>query len=132
MDKKKLIKMPPLKDYHSRQEWEAACWQKILNSKELLSLLITSYERHDLVKRAIAIDRLMIGKTYQQIAEELLISPQTISVIKKAIKEKVYRSYPARKERRKKEYSVDERPIKRKRPKGRPRRTKYGTIYIPY
>jgi Trp operon repressor len=135
MDKKESITIPSINNYHSRQEWETACWRKILESKELLSLLITSHERRDLVNRAAAIDRIISGKSYQEIGEELWLSPQTISVIKKAISERAYRSYLERshKERRKKKYSPNSIPTRSKaRLRGRPQRTKYGTIYMPY
>jgi len=135
MDKKESTIIPSINNYHSREEWEAACWQKILESKELLSLLITSHERRDLVMRAAAMDGLISGKSYRKIGKELWISPQTISAIKKAIDEKAYRSYLERshKERKKKQY--DPVPIFKKsitRQHGKPRRTKYGTIYMPY
>jgi len=135
MDKKESTAIPPINNYHSRQEWETACWRKILESKELLSLLITSHERRNLVNRAAAIDRIISGKSYQEIGEELWLSPQTISVIKKAINEKAYRSYLERshKERKKRKYSSNSISAKlRARPRGRPQRTKYGTIYMPY
>jgi len=135
MDKEKLIVLPPIDNYSSRQEWETACWREILESKELLSLLITSHERRDLVNRAAAMDKIISGKSYQEIGKELWISPQTISVIKKAINEKAYRSYLERshKERKKRKYSPS--PVSKKsknKPYGRLRRTKYGTIRMPY
>ncbi len=132
-DSKESTEMPPIDDYSSRQEWEIACWRKILKSKELLPLLITSHERRNLVRRAAAMDRIISGKSYRKIGSELWLSPQTISVIKKAISEKNYRSYLERskKERKKRKYSDSPFPIQRK-PKGRPHRTKYGTVYLPY
>jgi hypothetical protein len=80
-------------------------------------------------------DGLISGKSYRKIGKELWLSPQTISAIKKAINEKTYRSYLERshKERKKKKYSPS--PVSEKsksRPYGRPRRIKYGTIYMPY
>ena len=125
--------LPPINNYSSRLEWESACWQKILKSKELLRLLITSHERRNLVMRVAALNRLIAGRSYRQIGEELWLSPQTISGIKKALKEKSYRSYLERskKERKKREYSSIPAPFK-PRPRGRPHRTKYGTIYMPY
>jgi len=82
--------------------------------------------------RAATLKELISGKGPRQISRELFISSQTINVIKKAMTENKYRSYLERskKERKKKEYSTDRRPI-RKLPKGRPKRTKYGTIYMP-
>ena len=123
--------MPLINNYPSRNEWEAACWEKILKSKDLLRLLITAHERYDLVMRAAAIDSLFSGKSYKQIEEELWLSPQTVSGIKKAVREKNYKSYLERskKERKKKIYSSDIKP-RRSRPIGIPRRTKYGTLYI--
>ena len=125
--------LPPASGYPSRKEWENACWQKILKSEDLLRLLVAPYERHNLVVRAAAIDGLISGKKYRQIAEELWLSPQTISSIKKAIKENGYRSYRERgkKERKKRQYSGSLTPAGSKRRRGRPLRTKYGTIYLP-
>src|SRR3989344_7123234 len=93
MGKKEPMKVPSLEDYSSRKEWEAACWKKIIESEELLQLLITSHERHDIVMRAAAIDSIASGKSYRKIAEELWLSSQTISGIKKAMDEKAYKSY---------------------------------------
>lgn len=125
--------MPSVNKYPSRKEWEAACWQKILESKELLQLLITSHERRNIVRRVAALEGLTSGKSYRQIGEELWLSPQTVSGIKKALSEKNYRSYLERskKERKRKKYSFNPTPSK-SRPRGRPQRTKYGTIYMPY
>ncbi len=135
MNKKESTAIPPIDNYHSRQEWEVACWRKILKSKELLQLLITSHERHNLVRRLAAMDRLISGKSYREIGKELWLSPQTISAVKKAITKRAYRSYLERsqKERKKRKYSSN--PVSAKsgaRPRGRPLRTKYGTIYMPF
>ncbi len=132
LDKVK-INLPLLKRYSSRQEWEDACWQKILKSKKFLELLTTSNERHNLVMRAAVIEGINMGKKYRQIADELWLSPQTISAIKKAVKENNYRSYRERgkTERKKKVYSDLSKP-KRKKYYGRRVRTKYGTIHLPY
>ncbi len=123
--------MPPINHYASRKEWETAYWDKILKSKDLLQLVITSHERHDLVMRAAAIDSLSSGKSYRQIGKELWLSPQTVSGIKKAVSEKAYKSYLERskKERKKKIYSSKIK-TRKVRPSGIPRRTKYGTLYI--
>ena len=130
--KKKLSAMPKIDNYHSRAEWEDACWQKISVSKDLLELLVTSHERHDLVMRAAAIDAIASGKSYKEIEKELWLSSQTISSIKKALAENNYRSYLERskKERKKKIYSHST-ESRRVRPRGTPRRTKYGILYIP-
>ncbi|MEK7089631.1 MAG: hypothetical protein AAB920_02320 [Patescibacteria group bacterium] len=131
-NQKKMVALPRMNDYPSRREWEIACWQKIVGSKELLRLLVTTHERHDLVFRAVAVDGLMSGKSYRQIGKESWLSPQTISGIKKALSEKTYRSYLERskKERKTKKYNVSLFP-KTSKPHGRPQRTKYGTLYMP-
>lgn len=128
----KLGILPAINNYPSRTEWEIACWQKLLKSQELLRLFVTPHERHDLVMRVAAMDKIISGKSYREISEELWLSPQTISGIKKAINEKAYRSYLERskKERKEKKYSSNMQPF-HPRPSGTPRRTKYGTLYIP-
>ena len=132
MDKNDLGIFQSINNFNSRKEWQSACWKKILKSESLLTLLTTPHERNDLVMRAAVMSGINSGKSYRKISEELWVSSQTISVIKKAVNEKAYRSYLGRNERKKKEYSVDHRPVHRKWPEGRPRRTKYGTIYMPY
>ncbi len=129
---KLLFALPLLSRYSSRKEWEDACWWEIVKSRDLLGALATSSERHNLVMRAAAIDRIDSGKKYRQIAEELWLSPQTISSIKKVMHESDYRSYRQRgkTERRKRVYSPNP-ASSRKKNRGRPVRTKYGTVYIP-
>jgi len=101
---KKFIILPPVENYPSRKEWEAACWLKILKSKELLDLIITSDGRHDLVMRAAAMSGILSGKTYSQISNDLWLSPQTISSIKRALGGGIYKNYKERsKGERKKE-----------------------------
>lgn len=125
------IELPQIGRYRFRKEWERACWHKIRKSGELLELLVTPYERHNLVLRAVAIERIQSGKKYRQIAEELWLSPQTVSTIKKAMLGNSYRSYRQRGkvERKKKVYSYNA-AQKERRPSGKPVRTKYGTIYL--
>jgi len=126
-----LATLPRIDDYASRSEWEAAAWPKIVASRELLQLLITLHERRDLVLRAAAAKALVSGKSYREIGDALWLSPQTISGIKKAIREQTYQSYLERSktERKKKIYrSIRER--RPRRPLGIRRRTKYGTIYM--
>ncbi len=134
MDKKQLMNLPSADKYSSRKEWENVCWCEIIKSEEMLELLATSHERHDLVMRAAVLKELLAGKGPRQISRELFVSFQTIEVVKKSMNENNYRSYLERskKERKKKVYSVDRRPVRGKRPEGRPRRTKFGTIYMPY
>ena len=119
--------------YSSRREWEGACWKKILKSEKFLELLIAPYERRHIIRRAAVMDYLNSGKRFGEISEELGLSPQTISSIKKAAQNHNYRSYRERgkTERKKKLYSADISPKKRK-PEGRPVRTKYGTVYLSH
>jgi len=83
--------------------------------------------------RAAILKELELGKGPRQISRELFVSSQTINASKKAINGNSYKSYRERskKERKKKVYSVWRKPYKPKYP-GRPKRTKYGTIYMPY
>jgi len=129
---KTSLSLPPMSRHPSRKEWENACWRKILKSEELLGLLVTPYERRNLVMRAAVIERIHAGKGYRQIAEELWLSPQTISSIKKAVGKNSYRSYRERSktERKQRVYSRNTSQTKRK-PRGRPVRTKYGIIHLP-
>lgn len=129
---RKVSAIPPMSDHSSRAAWEASCWEKITKDPTLLNLFTTHSERHDIVMRVAALDRLLAGKSYREIGDELWLSPQTISSIKKAFKEKRYRSYLVRSktERKKKQYDPI-RPPRPPRPLGMRRRTKYGTIYIP-
>ncbi|HUX35754.1 MAG TPA: hypothetical protein VMV71_01830 [Candidatus Paceibacterota bacterium] len=124
--------LPSLSNYSSRKEWEDACWRKLLKSKNSLVLLATSHERHNLIMRAAVIDGINSGKKYRQIAEELWLSPQTISSIKKAVNGSDYKSYRERgkTERKKKIYSHYTASARRKF-RGRPVRTKYGIVYLP-
>lgn len=128
---KTQFKLPTIRSYPSRKEWENACWQKILKSKDLDALL-TPYERRNVVMRVAVADRVHSGKKYRQIAEELWLSPQTISSIKKALHENTYRSYRERgkTERKKKVYSSDRFSEKSNR-HGRRVRTKYGIVNLP-
>ena len=131
MQKKDRVKMPAINDYSSRKEWEVAYWKNIVESGELLQLLITPHERHNIIMRAATLEGLSSGKSYKIIGEELWLSPQTISSIKKAAHEKSYRSYRDRgkSERKKKTYSTIKVP--RNKPKRIFRRTKYGVLYMP-
>ncbi len=130
---KKSTILPLINDCASRKEWEDISWRKILESKKLLQSLVTFHERHDLIMRAAILEGLMSGKGQRELSRELSVSLQTINAVKKAIVEDNYRSYLERskKERKKKKYSVGPASAKTKR-KGRPIRTKYGIIHMPY
>ncbi len=124
--------IPPISKFPSRKEWEDACWQAISKSAKLLYALTTAYERRNVVLRAAVTDRINAGESYRQIGKELWLSSQTISSIKKAVHARGYRSYRERgkSERKPKVYSRDL-VQKKRRPPGRPVRTKYGTLYLP-
>jgi len=136
-DLEKIKKLPLLKNYSSRKEWETACWRQISKSEQLLNLSTTSKERHDLVIRIATMSKLILGKSYRKISTELFISLQTVRSAKKAVEGQNYKSYSERSktERKKKAYS----PTTKQKPKfehagdiGFYRRTKYGKIWIPY
>lgn len=133
VNKKASAFLPPIDSFSSRKEWETACWQKLLKSEELLKTLTTSYERHNIVMRAAVSDGFIAGKSYRRISKETQLSLQTIGVIKKAIRERNYRSYLERskKERKKRKYSAYSVSAKR-RLIGTPRRAKHGTICLSY
>jgi len=130
--KKPSFKLPPLNQFQSRGEWEGACWKIVSKSNTYLSLLTTAYDRRNIIIRAAALEQLSSGKSYKQITDELWLSPQTISSIKKICSENIYKSYweRSKSERKRKAYSTNSAQQKRK-PKGRPVRTKYGTVHIP-
>jgi len=129
----KLVKeVPPISDYASRKDWENICWQKISNSKEFMQLFVTVPERHELVMRLAALKGLISGKSYREISKEFFVSLQTIGVVKKAMsKGGNYQSYAERgkTERKKKIYSSFKQTKKHR---GRPVKTKYGTVYLQY
>ncbi|KKU91719.1 MAG: hypothetical protein UY23_C0001G0325 [Candidatus Jorgensenbacteria bacterium GW2011_GWA1_48_11] len=125
--------LPSVDKFSSRKEWEDVCSRIILNYPDLLRLLMTTHERRVLVVRVAALQAIAAGKNYRQIGQELWLSPQTISGIGKAIKERSYRSYLERSknERKKRIYSDGSVVSKSERRGGLRRRTKYGTIYLP-
>ena len=137
------IAVPKVSDCASRAHWERAVWQAFIvhlttlqRSAELasiLNILITTRERRVLVQRIAAVHRVLSGKSYREIGEELWLTPQTISAIKKSLHEKQYRSYNERGKtaRKKRVYSRDSQPKRQHRdPSKRAVRTKYGTLYI--
>lgn len=85
--------MPPVDQYPSRKEWEAASWKRLICATAKLEPLLTTGERRALVMRAAALERLAAGVSYRRIADELWLSPQTISALKKSVREQGYRSY---------------------------------------
>ncbi|KKU93865.1 MAG: hypothetical protein UY26_C0003G0013 [Candidatus Jorgensenbacteria bacterium GW2011_GWA1_48_13] len=121
--------LPPRSEYSSRKDWEKACWDRITKSGKFLETLVTANERRNIVMRAAVAEFVNSGKRPQQISRGLLISRQTINSIRKAIKERNYKSYRERgkTERKKKVWS---RHPSKKKPYRRYRRTKYGKVYL--
>ncbi|KKU93964.1 MAG: hypothetical protein UY26_C0003G0114 [Candidatus Jorgensenbacteria bacterium GW2011_GWA1_48_13] len=124
-----MFKLPSLNRFSSRKEWETACWQEMLKSKTLLKSLVTSYERHNLVMRAAVREGINSGKRFRQIAREMGLSLQTVSSIKKALREGDYRSYRERSKTERKKKIYGSHPSKKK-PYRYYRRTKYGKVYM--
>ncbi|KKU90835.1 MAG: hypothetical protein UY23_C0006G0044 [Candidatus Jorgensenbacteria bacterium GW2011_GWA1_48_11] len=124
--------MPPINHYLSRKDWLEASWKKIAKSEKPLALLVTPYERRNIVMRAAVRDCLDSGKGIRQIARELQLSLQTVNAVKKALSEKNYRSYRERgkSERQKRVFSSYNNQVK-ERFHGRPARTKYGKVNLP-
>ncbi len=136
--------IPLLASFPSRSAWEEDVWRTLVarfvalrEPKELSSVLamfITAKERSLLLRRVAAVNRILEGKSYREIGEELWLIPQTISGIKKALQEKKYRSYNERgkTERKKRIYSRDQQSSRNGKQFSRRRvRTKYGTLTIP-
>lgn len=131
---KELLSLPSKNRYPSRQEWEGACWKKILKSEKLLDLFVTPYERYNIVLRAATMELLNSGRGTRPITRELQISRQTVSSVKKTVKGMGYKSYRERgkTERKKKVYSHHLSQNKNRSYGGYYRRTKYGKVYMPY
>lgn len=130
------IRLPEVSHCSSREEWEKICWRKIessRNQKKILTLL-TLKERKDLILRIATMERINSGKTYRKITEELWISRQTISSLKKAMRGDEYKSYWERSKTERKKRRNSSSPSLRKkveRREGRRVRTKYGDVYLP-
>lgn len=135
-----LIKIPKTSDFPPRSQWEIVTWdiviahltalQKPKDMKLLFELFMTPHERSLFLRRIAAANRILEGQHYRAIGEELWLTPQTISAIKKALQNKHYKSYYERgkTERKKKVYSPPPKSLERKNPFLRKRRTKFGTI----
>jgi hypothetical protein len=81
--------------------------------------------------RAAGISRILAGKKSCEIARELWLSPQTISTLRKALREEVYRSYRERGKTERKAIVYHDALKERTRNSGRKVRTKYGSVYLP-
>ena len=88
--------IPSVNKFKSREEWGAHIWKKIVNGlsevhsaqkiEKLLNMLLTMYEKKQIIKRASTISFLKQGKSYNEIGELLWLSPQTISAIRKSLR----------------------------------------------
>ena len=131
--------------FRSRKDWEGATWKKLIvvikkcdslpDLALLLEVLVSAPERQRIIMRAAAIARLLEGKSYRTIGEELWLSPQTISAIRKGFTERRYISRWTRdshRDREKKRKANLRRIAERdaRDAATRPyRRTKYGKFY---
>jgi len=88
--------IPSLNKFKSREEWGTYIWKMITkrfleadSAQEIeksLDMLLTVYEKKQIIKRASAISLLKQGKSYSEIGELLWLSPQTISAIRKSMR----------------------------------------------
>lgn len=131
--KNEVLQFPPINKFTSRKEWESFCYVLLMRSEKILKTLLTAHERHQLVMRAVVLERLKKGERVADIKRELWVSRQTISTMRKTIDKDCYYSYRERgkTERKKKNYH-DETLSRKKIPDGRRVRTKYGTIHVSY
>ena len=88
-----------LSEFSSRKEWENYLWKEFLriaNNKKLelfLNNLLTNQEKRNIIRRLATMSLFKKGMNYRQIGEILWLSPNTISSIKKSIKDGEYKSY---------------------------------------
>ncbi len=96
---------PLLTDFPSRKHWEAAVWQILLerlltlppeDASLILHTLLSSSERKNVVYRALAASRLRSGISLREIGRELWLTRQTVSAIKKSLRDGEYKSSAAR------------------------------------
>jgi DNA-binding CsgD family transcriptional regulator len=97
--------LPLLTDFPSRKHWEAAVWQIILerllalpqeDAALILQTLFSSPERTDAIYRALAISRIRTGISLREIGRELWLTRQTVSAIKKSLRDGEYKSSATR------------------------------------
>ena len=126
---------PEVAKFGSRIQREEMAWRALVRRiaeikslpelSRMLALYISRPERRKIVRRALAYALLSEGKSYRAIGEELWLSPQSISAIKKSFRERQYRSRRAR-GGKKRVYTIEKsRGTIRM---GHYRRTKYGPV----
>lgn len=130
--RKKKFYIPPISHYPSRKEWEYAVWKLAVRFPEILGAVITPSERRNLVMRVAVRERILSGKSYREIGNEVWCSPQTVSGMKKALHEEQYRSYWERgkTERKKKAYSPMFRGGLREKSRKKARATHTGLVQL--
>lgn len=125
-----------IKKFGTRKDWKEAAWRtfvrRIAKTKDvrelsyMLAVCVSRPERTRIVRRVMALARLIEGKSYRAIGRELWLAPQTISAIKKGFAERQYKSKRTRGWKKKKYTSDGSRSTIRM---GRRWRTKYGSLY---
>ena len=135
---KNIIRVSELKNGETRKQWEARIWHACIRQAadlpanellELFSIITTPHERHSMLMRLAAIDRLTSGASYKQIGRELWLIPQTVSAIKRALKEKNYLSYNERGKTERKPFPKNS-PLPDRKPHPHYGKTRHRTKYM--
>lgn len=106
--------------FKSKKEWEAHIWTKLASRfseagsaskiERSLDMLLTAYEKRQIINRAAAISLLKQGMSYREIGRILWLSPTTISAIRKSVLSQT--EYISRRARNKKSESI-QKPLTR-------------------
>lgn len=98
-----MKKIKLLDNFSSRQKWKDYLWKELIkkfselkseNQLEIfLNKLLTKKEKDILIKRLMIMVLIQKGKSYKEISEMLWLSPNTVSAIKKGLKNFEYKSY---------------------------------------
>jgi|SRR3989344_3896816 len=96
-----LALLPDLEKGQARKEWEEKSWKVLvkrlatLSERELdrvLKIIVSPQEQSRIVRRAGVLKMLGGRKSYSAVGEAFWISPQTISALRKSIRENAYKS----------------------------------------
>ena len=100
---KPIKPLQSLSQFKSREEWEICVWEKLTadfakvdsgeRMRKLLTTLVTSHEKKNIINRAATLSLLKQRKSYREIGELLWLSPQTISAIRKSMAQSGYASH---------------------------------------
>ncbi len=95
-------RLPKLTKFSSRKEWEAAIWEILVKRisrvqsaaelKNLFQFLLSPRDQRTITFRALAVSRIKDFKKTSEIVFELWLSRQTLSAIRKSLKEGAYKS----------------------------------------